>query len=220
MSTLTPFDPPIPQTNPAALVDQLWPEIDAAMARVLKSGRYILGAEVESFEAEWADWCGVEQSVGCANGTDALEMILRSLDLQTGSRILAPSHTAVATIAAIVRSGHQPMLADVEPETYVLDPASVARCLEASRAEGTPVRAVIAVHLYGHPVNLDALQDLCSSEGIPLVEDGSQAHGARWRGQRVGGFGIAAGFSLYPTKNLGALGDAGILVVASNKQPV
>ena len=215
---MNPFDPPIPQTNPAELVEQLWPEIDAAIAKVLKSGRYILGPEVEAFETEWASWCGVEEAVGCANGTDALELILRSLDLQAGSRILAPSHTAVATIAAIVRSGHQPMLADVDPYTYGLDPVSVARCLEAARDEGSPVKALIAVHLYGYPVNLDALQDICISEGIPLVEDCSQAHGARWRGQRVGGFGVAAGFSLYPTKNLGALGDAGVITCRTSEK--
>ena len=209
---------PIPQCNPAALVAELRPEIDAAIARVLEGGPYILGPEVEAFEREWASWCGVQEAVGCANGTDALELILRSLDLPAGSRVLAPSHTAVATIAAIVRSGHRPMLADVDPYTYGLDPASVARCLEAAKAEGDPARALIAVHLYGHPVDLDALQELCTSDGIPLVEDGSQAHGACWRGQRVGSFGMAAGFSLYPTKNLGALGDAGVITCRSSEQ--
>lgn len=208
----------IPQCNPAALVAELRREIDEAIARVLQGGPYILGPEVEEFEAEWANWCGVDHAVGCANGTDALELILRSLDLPTGSRVLAPSHTAVATIAAIVRAGHRPMLADVNPHTYGLDPTSVDRCLEAARAEGDPVQALIAVHLYGHPVDLDALQELCSSHGIPLVEDGSQAHGARWRGQRVGRFGVAAGFSLYPTKNLGALGDAGVITCRTSDQ--
>jgi dTDP-4-amino-4,6-dideoxygalactose transaminase len=207
----------IPQCNPAALVEELRSEIDAAIARVLQGGPYILGPEVEAFEAEWAKWSGVAHAVGCANGTDALELILRSLDRPVGSRVLAPSHTAVATIAAIVRSGHRPMLADVDPYTYGLDPASVARCLEAAKAEGDPVRALIAVHLYGHPVDLDALQELCNSYGIPLVEDGSQAHGTRWRGQRVGSFGVAAGFSLYPTKNLGALGDAGVITCLSSE---
>ena len=208
----------IPQCNPAALVAELRPQIDGAIARVLESGPYILGPEVEAFEAEWASWCGVEHAVGCANGTDALELILRSLDLPAGSRVLAPSHTAVATIAAIVRSGHRPMLADVDPLSYGLDPVSAARCLEAAKAEGDPVRALIAVHLYGHPVDLDALQELCGSYGIPLVEDGSQAHGARWRGQRVGSFAVAAGFSLYPTKNLGALGDAGVITCRTSEQ--
>ena len=215
---MQPISPAIPQCNPAVLVAEQRAELNAAMERVLSSGRYILGEEVEAFEREWAGWCGLEQAVGCANGTDALELILRSLDLPLGSRVLAPSHTAVATIAAIVRSGHRPMLADVDPCTYVLDPTSVARCLDAAQADGDAVRALIAVHLYGHPVDLDALQELCSSHGIPLVEDGSQAHGARWCGERVGRFGVAAGFSLYPTKNLGALGDAGVITCRTGEQ--
>ena len=132
---MEPITPAIPQSNPAALVAELRSEIDSVFARVLDSGRYILGEEVELFEREWASWCGLEYAVGCANGTDALELILRSLDLPSGSRVLAPSHTAVATIAAIVRSGHRPMLADVDAFTYGLDPRSVARCLDAASAE-------------------------------------------------------------------------------------
>ena len=215
---MEPINPAIPQSNPAVLVSELRSEIDTVVARVLDSGRYILGEEVELFEQEWADWCGLEHAVGCANGTDALELILRSLDLPPGSRVLAPSHTAVATIAAIIRSGHRPMLADVDAFTYGVDPSSVARCLHAAAADGDPVRALIAVHLYGHPVDLDSLQELCSSNGIPLIEDGSQAHGARWRGERVGSFGLATGFSLYPTKNLGALGDAGVITCRTQDQ--
>jgi dTDP-4-amino-4,6-dideoxygalactose transaminase len=214
---MQPIIPAIPQCNPAALVSDVRAQLDLAIARVLDAGPYILGPEVEAFEAEWAAWCGVEQAVGCANGTDALELILRSLDLPAGSRVLAPSHTAVATIAAIVRAGHRPMLADVDPRSYGLDPASAERCLEAALRAGDPVQALIVVHLYGHPADLDALQALCQSYGIPLVEDGSQAHGARWRGQRVGSFGVAAGFSLYPTKNLGALGDAGVITCSSSE---
>ena len=210
--------PAIPQSNPAILVAELRSEIDSAVARVLGSGRYVLGEEVELFEREWASWCGIEHAVGCANGTDALELILRSLDLPPGSRVLAPSHTAVATVAAIVRSGNRPMLADVDAFTYGLDPASVARCLDMASADQDPVKALIAVHLYGHPVDLDSLQELCSSYGVALVEDGSQAHGARWRGERVGGFGVAAGFSLYPTKNLGALGDAGVITCRTSER--
>ena len=166
---MEPITPAIPQSNPAVLVAQLRSKIDSAVACVLGSGRYILGEEVELFEREWASWCGLEHAVGCANGTDALELILRSLDLPAGSRVLAPSHTAVATVAAIVRAGHRPMLADVDAFTYGLDPSSVARCLDAANADGDPVRAVIAVHLYGHPVDLEVLQELCSTHGIPLV---------------------------------------------------
>jgi dTDP-4-amino-4,6-dideoxygalactose transaminase len=209
---------PILQCNPAALVADLRAQLDNAIARVLESGPYILGPEVEAFETEWADWCGVEHAVGCANGTDALELILRSLDLPPGSWVVAPSHTAVATIAAIVRAGHRPMLADVEESSYCIDPASAARCLDALAEGGGPVGALIAVHLYGQPANLAALQQLCKEHNIPLIEDGSQAHGARWQGQCVGGFGIAAGFSLYPTKNLGALGDAGVICCRDARQ--
>lgn len=209
--TIEKLDPGIPQCNPAALVAEQRREIDLAIARVLDNGPYILGEEVEAFEREWAAWCGVAHGVGCASGTDALELILRSLDLPAGSWVVAPSHTAVATIAAIVRAGHRPMLADVDPVSYGLDPASVERCLDIAQGDGDPVRALIAVHLYGHPVDLDGLLGLCQSHSIPLVEDCSQAHGARWRGKRVGGFGMASGFSLYPTKNLGALGDGGVI---------
>lgn len=211
MTSMNPIYPPIPQTNPAVLVQQLRFEVDAAIARVLDSGRYILGSEVEAFEHEWAEWCCVEHAVGCANGTDGLELILRALDLPRGSRVLAPSHTAVATISAIVRAGCSPYFADIDASSFTLDSASVARCLEAAVVEGNPIKALIAVHLYGHPCDLDALQELCRAYDILLIEDGSQAHGARLRGQRVGGVGLAAAFSLYPTKNLGALGDAGVV---------
>lgn len=214
---MKPIHPAIPQTNPAAIVEELRTEIDDAIRRVLNSGRYILGEEVDAFEEEWAQWCGVEHAVGCASGTDGLELILRALDLPTGARVLAPSHTAVATIAAIVRAGCRPFLADVDAVNFTLDPASAARCLEDANAEGDPIQALIAVHLYGQPCDLDAIQELCNSHGIPLIEDGSQAHGARWRGKRVGGFGVAAAFSLYPTKNLGALGDAGVVTTNESK---
>ena len=214
---MEPINPAIPQSNPAVLVAELRSEIDTVVARVLDSGRYILGEEVELFEQEWADWCGLEHAVGCANGTDALELILRSLDLPPGSRVLAPSHTAVATLL------QSSVLVTVQCSQMWIPPPtawirrSVARCLDAASAERDPVRALIAVHLYGHPVDLDALQELCRSYGIPLIEDGSQAHGARWRGERVGSFGVAAGFSLYPTKNLGALGDAGVVTCSSRE---
>jgi len=214
------INPAIPQCNPAALVAEQRREIDLAIARVLDHGPYILGEEVAAFEREWAAWCGVAHGVGCASGTDALELILRSLDLPTGSWVVAPSHTAVATIAAIVRTGLRPMLADVDPMNYCLDPASVQRCLEKAQGDGDPVRGLIAVHLYGHPADLDTLKELCYSHSIPLVEDGSQAHGALWRGMRVGGFGVAAGFSLYPTKNLGALGDGGVITTKDEELAV
>ena len=211
MTTIQPIYTPIPQCNPAALTAELRGEIDSAIARVLDGGPYILGPEVEAFETEWAAWCGVGQAVGCASGTDALELILRGLDLPPNSQVVAPSHTAVATICAIARAGHRPMFADVDQISYCLDPASVERCILAAVEAKDPVAAVIGVHLYGHPFEIDALQNLCQSHGLPLIEDASQAHGAGWKGKKVGGFGVAAAFSLYPTKNLGALGDAGVI---------
>ena len=134
-----------------------------------------------------------------------LELILRALDLPAGARVLAPSHTAVATIAAIVRAGYRPFLADVDEVSFTMDPASISRCFEAATAEGEPIQALIAVHLYGQPCNIDAIQELCRNRGIPLIEDGSQAHGARWRGKRVGRFGVAAAFSLTPRRTWGAV---------------
>ena len=208
----------IPQCDPSALVASLRGKLSDAIFRVLDKGPYILGQEVEAFEDEWANWCGAEFAVGCANGTDALELIIRSLDLPENSLILAPSHTAVATIAAIVRAGHRPMLADVDSATYCLSSDSVSRCIEEGIRLGDRLRAVIAVHLYGHPADVSCLQELCRVHEIPLMEDGSQAHGAEWHGRRVGSFGVAAGFSLYPTKNLGALGDAGVITCGSGKQ--
>jgi dTDP-4-amino-4,6-dideoxygalactose transaminase len=201
----------IPQCNPSALVANIKLEINIAIERVITSGPYILGEEVRLFEQEWAAWCGVNDAIGCASGTDGLELILRSLDLKSGARVLAPSHTAVATIAAIMRAGNRPMLADVDSKSYGLDPASVSRCLEQAIDDRDPVQAVIAVHLYGNPVDLDALLELCGRYDVPLIEDCSQAHGAKWKNKQVGGFGVAAAFSLYPTKNLGALGDAGVI---------
>ena len=217
MKSLEKIDPMIPQTNPAALVEKMRTEIDEAIKRVLGSGRYILGSEVEAFEKEWADWCDVKKAVGCANGTDGLELILKSINIPKNSRVLAPSHTAVATISAIVRAGYRPYLADVDLGTFTLDLTSVERCLIDAEKSNDPIKALIAVHLYGQPCELDELETLCTKHKVILVEDASQAHGARWKGKRVGGFGIAAAFSLYPTKNLGALGDAGV-VTTNNKE--
>lgn len=214
---MDPIKNTIAQTNPAVIVEELNIEIEEAVKRVLNSGRYILGEEVEAFEREWAEWCGVDYAVGCANGTDGLELILRALDIPTGARVMAPSHTAVATISAIERAGCRPFLADVNSMDFTLDPNSAERCLEAAREEGDPIEAIIGVHLYGHPCNLDAIQRLCTNHNIPLIEDGSQAHGALWRKKRVGSYGVAAAFSLYPTKNLGALGDAGVITTKQHE---
>lgn len=176
-----------------------------ATERVLRSGWYVLGAEVKAFEAEWASWCGATRAVGVGNGMDALEIGLRALGIGPGDEVVTTPMTAFATVLAILRTGAVPVLADIDPDTGILDPASVERCL------GPRTRAVIVVHLYGRAAPVGRFQELLGPRGIAFVEDCAQAHGARWKGDGVGSFGAFAGWSFYPTKNLGAIGDAGAL---------
>jgi dTDP-4-amino-4,6-dideoxygalactose transaminase len=204
----------IPQANPGAGYRALQAEIDAAVARALGSGWYILGQELRAFEAEFASWLGVTASVGCGNGTDAIALALRALDIGPGSAVVTVSHTAVASVAAIEMVGATPLLLDIEPAYYTLDPAELEAALAHPPVGLPPIRAVLAVHLYGQPVDLHRIEAACARHGVALIEDCAQAHGARLQGRRVGGFGAAATFSFYPTKNLGALGDGG--AVASN----
>lgn len=183
-------------------------EIDAALQRVLESGWYILGKEVPAFESEFAAWCGVSGAVGVGNGTDALHIALRACGVGPGDEVITVAHTAVATAAAIGLTGATPVFVDIDPATYTLDPAQLAAAI-------TPrTKAVIPVHLYGHPADLGGILPIARSAGLRVIEDCAQAHGAEWQGRRVGGFGDLACFSFYPTKNLGALGDGG--AVAGN----
>jgi dTDP-4-amino-4,6-dideoxygalactose transaminase len=204
----------IPQANPGAGYRALQPQIDAAVARSLASGWYILGAEVRAFEAEFAAWLGVASVVGCGNGTDAIALALRGLGVGPGATVVTVSHTAVATVAAIEMAGAVPLLIDIDPEHYTMDPDELQRVLQAPPPNLPPIKAVLPVHLYGQPADLDRIVPLCRQHGLALIEDCAQAHGARLHGQRVGTFGDAATFSFYPTKNLGALGDGGAVAVA------
>jgi dTDP-4-amino-4,6-dideoxygalactose transaminase len=206
--------PMVPQANPGAGYRALQNEIDAAVARVLASGWYVLGQEVRSFEAEFAAWLGTGSVVGCGNGTDAIALALRGLGVGPGSTVVTVSHTAVATVAAIEMVGATPLLIDIDPLHYTMDPAELAAVLEAPPAGLPPIRAVIPVHLYGQAADLTAIGATCRRYGVALVEDCAQAHGARLLGQRLGTFGDVATFSFYPTKNLGALGDGGAVVTA------
>ena len=203
----------IPQANPGAGYRALKAEIDAAVARVLSSGWYILGAELKAFEAEFAAWLGVPAVIGCGNGTDAIALALRGLGVGTGATVVTVSHTAVATVAAIEMTGATPLLVDIDPVHYTMDADALRRVLEQPPAGLPPIRAVVVVHLYGQPADLDRIVPLCRKHGVALIEDCAQAHGARIHGQRVGTFGDAATFSFYPTKNLGALGDGGAVAV-------
>lgn len=196
----------IPVTNPGAQLAALRPEIDEAIIRVLNSGFYILGPEVEAFEREFADYIGTTHAVGVANGTDALALGLRALGVGPGDEVITVSHTAVATVAAIEQAGATPVLVDVEPGFLTLDPEKLDEVLTDR------TRAVVPVHLYGQAADLTQIQSFCQRHGLALVEDVSQAHGATWNGARLGSIGNVGVFSCYPTKNLGALGDAGIVV--------
>lgn len=195
----------IPVANPLTQRIALKAELDEAIERVLGGGFYILGPEVEAFETEFAQYIGVSHAVGVANGTDAIALALRALGLGPGDEVITVSHTAVATVAAIEMAGCTPVLVDVEPDYFTLDPT----LLDEVFTDRT--RAVVAVHLYGQPADLDRIIDFCTRRGVALVEDVSQAHGSRWRGRRTGSFGHVSTFSCYPTKNLGAIGDAGVV---------
>ncbi len=178
----------------------------AALERVVRSGRYVLGREVLAFEEAWAAACGVAHAVGVGNGMDAIELGLRARNLGVGDEIITTPMTAFATTLAILRAGATPVFADIDAETALLDPASVERCI-------TPrTRAVLLVHLYGRMHDLERWTTLCAEHRLLLLEDCAQAHAARWAGRPAGSWGSWGAFSFYPTKNLGALGDGGMLV--------
>lgn len=201
----------IPQADPGAGYRAQKAEIDAAVARALASGWYILGKEGEAFEREYAAWLGTKRAVGCANGTDALALILRGMGIGPGCTVATVSHTAVATVAAIEMTGATPLLLDIDPDTYTMDPDELAAVLEDPPPGLPPIKAAIVVHLYGQAADLLPMLSACKAAGVALIEDCAQAHGARLEGAKLGTLGAASAFSLYPTKNLGALGDGGVL---------
>ncbi len=205
-------DAPIPQTDPRAGYLEQKDAIDAAIARVLGSGWYILGSEVETFETAFAAWLGTAHAVGASNGTDAIELVLRACDIGAGDLVFTVSHTAVATVAAIERAGAIPVLVDIERGGFTMDPAALELAL-ANPPPGRPA-AVVPVHLYGEPADLAPILALARRHRLRVIEDCAQSHGALYQGHKTGSFGDAACFSFYPTKNLGALGDAGM--VATN----
>jgi len=196
----------IPCSNPKAQYLAHQAGIDAALRAVLDGGQLILGPEVKAFESEFAAYIGVGHAVGVANGTDAIVVALRALGIRAGDEVITTAHTAVATVAAIELAGATPVFADIDPRSFTLDPAAVQRAITAR------TKAIVAVHLYGQSADIDALQALARRHGLRLVEDCAQAHGARSAGRRLGSIGDVGCYSCYPTKNLGALGDGGVLV--------
>jgi dTDP-4-amino-4,6-dideoxygalactose transaminase len=201
----------VPQADPGAGYRAQKEAIDAAVARALASGWYILGKEGEAFEREYAAWQGTARAIGCANGTDALTLAMRGLGIGPGATVVTVSHTAVATVAAIEMVGATPLLLDIDPETYTMDPDELAAVLEDPPPGLPPIRAVIPVHIYGQSCDLAPMLKATQAHGVAVIEDCSQAHGATYAGRKVGNHGDVACYSLYPTKNLGALGDGGVL---------
>jgi dTDP-4-amino-4,6-dideoxygalactose transaminase len=194
---------PIPFLDLKTQLASIRPEIDTAIARVLDSAHFILGDEVDAFETEFAAFCGTRACVGVDTGISALELTLRAAGIGPGDEVITVAHTFIATVSAISFSGATPVLVEVDPTTYLMDP----RRVEAAITPRT--RAVVPVHLYGQTVDMDPLMDIARRHRLFVLEDACQAHGARYKGRRAGGLGHAAAFSFYPGKNLGAAGDAG-----------
>lgn len=202
----------VPFLDLGAAYRELQSEIDAAVQRVLASGYYILGPEVEAFEQEFADFCGVKECIGVANGLDALHLALLAVGVESGDEVIVPSNTFIATWLAVSKCGAIPVPVEPVYETANLDPAQIAAAI-------TPrTKAIVPVHLYGQPCDLDPILAIAKTHGLAVVEDAAQAHGARYKGTRIGGHGDVAAWSFYPGKNLGAFGDGG--AVTTNRPEI
>ena len=195
----------IPVYDPRPEIEALWDEIHEAMDRVLRSGRFILGPEVEAFEQEVAEYLGVKYAVGVNSGTDALVIALRSLGIGPGDEVITTPFTFFATAEAISMVGARPVFVDIDPVTFNLDPALIPGAI-------TPrTKAILPVHLYGHAADMDPILEIARAHGLKVVEDVAQAFGGRYKGRKLGTLGDAAAFSFFPTKNLGGLGDGGLI---------
>jgi dTDP-4-amino-4,6-dideoxygalactose transaminase len=198
----------VPIADPHASFVMKREELCEAFATVLDRGRYVLGEEVQAFEREWATYCGAAHAVGVSSGTDALALALRAVGVGPGDEVLVPAMTAVATWMAVCQIGALPIGVDIEPLRSGMNP-DAARAAVSSRT-----RALVAVHLFGQAADMRGLSSVADAAGVALVEDAAQAHGALYEGRPVGSLGVAAAFSFYPTKNLGAMGDAGAVTTS------
>jgi dTDP-4-amino-4,6-dideoxygalactose transaminase len=178
-------------------------EVDAALIATAASTQYVLGEEVRRFEDEFAAYCGARYCVGVGSGTAALQLAFEALEISHGDEVIVPANTFIGSVLPVLRLNATPVLVDCDRSTATVDIEQVAAAI------GPRTKAVVAVHLYGQPTDMDPLRDLCESQGLALVEDACQAHGARYKGRRTGALGTVAAFSFYPAKNLGALGDGG-----------
>ena len=202
----------IPQCDPRAGYLAHKEEIDQAISRVLESGRYILGKELATFEQEFAAYIGVSHAIGVASGTDALHLALRACGIGPGDFVVTVSNTAVATVAAIELAGANPVLVDVDPDTFTMSAERFEVAIQSLPPDQP--KAVIPVHLYGHPGSFGEILAVAGRYGVKVVEDCAQSHGALFQGKKTGSFGDVAAFSFYPTKNLSAIGDGGIIVTS------
>jgi dTDP-4-amino-4,6-dideoxygalactose transaminase len=199
---------PIPMLDLKAEYALFEPELTQSLLGVLQSGQFILGPQATALEREMAAYCGVEHGVAVANGTDAIHLALRALDIGPGHEVIVPSFTFIGSAEPISYTGATPVFVDVDPATFNVDPDAVEHAI-------TPrTRAVVAVHLFGQCADLERLQAICERRGLMLVEDCAQSVGADWKGRRCANWGVAGCFSFYPSKNLGAYGDAGMVVTA------
>jgi len=183
-------------------------EVEAGFKKVIEKGDYILGEQAHLFESAFSKFCEAQYGVGVNSGTDALHLALMALDIQEGDEVIVPTHTFIATALCVSFCRAKPVFVDIEPDTYNIDPKS----FQAAITKKT--KAVIPVHIYGQPANMDEIASIARKHGIKIVEDAAQAHGSRYKGKRVGSLGDVACFSFYPTKSLGACGDAGMIVTS------
>jgi dTDP-4-amino-4,6-dideoxygalactose transaminase len=193
----------VPFLDFAAPYEEMKAELDEAYSRFMRSAWYILGSETEAFEREFAHYCGVEHCIGVGNGLEALHLALRAYNIGEGDEVIVPSNTYIATWLAVSYSGATPVPVEPDPRTFNIDPARIEAAI-------TPkTKAIMPVHLYGQPADMDPIMDIARRRKLKVIEDNAQAQGARYRGRRTGSLGDAAGNSFYPGKNLGAFGDAG-----------
>ena len=210
-AALTGATPPgsVPMLDLQRQYEQVRAEVLAAVGRVCASQHYILGSEVEAFERELAGFCGARDAVGCSSGTDALWLALAAAGVQPGDQVLTTPFSFFASASAIARAGARPVFADIDPRTFNLDPAQVESFLRSGQRD--KLRTLLPVHLYGQCADIDSLQPLANEFHLSLIEDAAQAIGAAWHGRSAGTMGVSAAFSFYPTKNLSAYGDAGLV---------
>lgn len=201
----------IPFVSFSAMHDEIRDSLDSAYSRVLDKNYFIQGEECANFETEFANYCGVKYCIGVANGLDALTLILKAMDISAGDEVIVPSNTFIATALAVSNVGATPVLVEPEIATYNID----VNAIKEKITEKT--KAIIAVHLQGRPADMDRINEIANRYHLKVIEDAAQAHGARYKGKRVGSLGDAAGFSFYPGKNLGALGDGGC-ITTNDKQ--